>query len=163
MGSSAGGQFGHSTDLQCGPTIARAKCDGDCQTGIGSHLSPDNVAVLANLDEFNNWSTVLESLAAINPRAVAGFIDRNWDRIRECEQDWSIAHALGKIAFRSDTFMEGARLLLQLAARGVKDRVRRIYSWNCIRPSSATPKPMARPDCWRWMRLFQQTTKPNSQ
>lgn len=64
--------------------------------------------------------TILAPLAEIDPEVVVEFLDRAMNKI----EDWTtirgtgeIVRALNRIAFHSDTFAGGARLLLRLAAK----------------------------------------------
>lgn len=63
---------------------------------------------------------MLAPLAETNASAVAEFLERSLDQFgdeSEIRGSVGISQALSRIAFRSDTFEDGARLLLQLAAR----------------------------------------------
>lgn len=63
---------------------------------------------------------MLAPLAETNAKAVTEFLERSLDQCgdeAEIRGSVGISQALNRIAFRSDTFEDGARLLLRLAAR----------------------------------------------
>ena len=88
-------------------------------------------------DSLSGRTAVLTPLAETSPSATAGLLERHLDRLEgeaEIRGSVEIALALSKIAFRPDTFRDGARLLLQLAARSgrgmngiIRDRFAKLF------------------------------------
>ena len=71
---------------------------------------------------------VLSALAEVGPEAVAGQIERSLEMIEDLRQiqgglQRHLVSALEKIAFRADTFQDGARLLLLLAVAENKNAI----------------------------------------
>lgn len=67
---------------------------------------------------------MLAPLAETNARAVAEFLERSLGQFgdeSEIRDSVGISQALSRIAFRSDTFEDGARLLLRLTARSAQN------------------------------------------
>ena len=71
-----------------------------------------------------SWVAMLPPLAEIDAEAVIEFLNRSLDQTESRSKirgSGDIARALSRIAFRSDTFEGGARLLLRVAARSRRD------------------------------------------
>ena len=95
--------------------------DTDIAQGVAAHACRVGGPLDGILEDTSSARIkMLMPLAETNASAVAEFLGRALDQFgneSEIRGSVEISQALSKIAFRSDTFEDGARLLLRLAAR----------------------------------------------
>ena len=100
--------------------------DTDIARDVVAHVCREGGPMEEMLNGFlSSRTAVLTLLAEANPGAAAGLLERHLNRLREeseIRDSVEIASALSKIAFHADAFRDGARLLLQLAARSGRSR-----------------------------------------
>lgn len=115
-----GGDIGPGLSLRAAQRLSLLN-DTDIAREVVAHVCREGGPMERMLHgPLSSRAAMLTLLAETNPGATTGLLERHLDQ-REDEPEIrcsvEIALALSKIAFRPDTFEDGARLLLQLAAR----------------------------------------------
>ena len=115
-----GGGVGPGLSLRAARRLALLN-DTDIARDAAAHVCREGGPMEGMLNgSLSGRAAVLTPLAETSPGAAAGLLERHLDRLEgesQIRYPVEIALALSKIAFRPDTFRDGARLLLQLAAR----------------------------------------------
>ena len=115
-----GGGIGTGLSLRAARRLARLN-DTDIAPKVVAHACRTDGPLDGILrDTSSPQVNMLTSLAETNAEAVAEFLERSLDQLAsgsEIRDSAGISLALSRVAFRSDTFEDGARLLLRLAAR----------------------------------------------
>ena len=109
--------------------------DTDIAKEVVAHACRTNGPLDGILEGSSSGRTaLLAPLAEIDAGIVAELLERSLDQLgdrSESRGSWDITRALGRIAFHPDTFENGARLLLRMAARsaqGMPDAARQFIS-----------------------------------
>ena len=119
-----GGGIGSALSLRAARRLSLLN-DTDIARKVVTHVCRANGPLDGMLEVSSSANAaILAPLAEIGAEVVVEFLDRtlneieDWSKIRETEE---IGRALSRIAFRADTFADGARLLLKLAAKNRKN------------------------------------------
>ena len=140
----------------------RAKWDAILEGSVGPGLSLQAIQRLALLNNTNtaqkvvvhacqadgpldkalrkssaSWAAMLTPLAEIDAASVVKLLDRTLEQNEgelNVRDSTEIVRALSRIAFRSDTFESGARLLLRLAARNEQEMNSAVHQFISLFP-----------------------------
>lgn len=115
-----GGSIGPGLSLRATQRLALLNDTDTAQKVVAHACQADGPLDEALKKSSASWAAMLTPLAEIDAASVVKLLDRTLEQNKDklnIRDSTEIVRALSRIAFRSDTFENGARLLLRLAAR----------------------------------------------